>query len=280
MGRRRLETYEDYDRALRQGFGCGEFKTYTPWHRVQDFGSKGQSSKIPGITVHRPHHVLSNIEKALFLHIERDKTVIDIREQFPILPLCLTEAIANEIGIKHPRTRSRKAPWVISTDILATRGKEGAETYHAYAGKNSIDLLNRRTMELLELERLSCLALGMTWHLATELQFDENVTSNLDWASEVLRGRVKRKRAAGLSDDLKYSVAQSISVGAHALPVLIGRIATDFQIDEGLALLALRVAIWENLIDVDLTVPIQRSGTVVVTKRAVETRKGACRAVG
>lgn len=280
MGRRRLETYEDYDRALRQGFGLGELRNYKPWHRVQDFGSKGQSSKIPGILIHRPHHLLSNVEKALFLHVERDKTVLDIREQFPILPLCLTQAIADEIGIKHPRNRSRKAPWVVSTDILATRGTENAKTYHAYAAKMSTDLLNRRTMELLELERLSCLALGMTWNIVTNLQFDKNVVANLDWSSEVLRGRLKKKEAGEISDELKLAVAQSIEVGTHAYPILVASISADFQVDEELASTILRIAIWEDLIGVDLTLPIQRSGIVHVTRRAESENQEAMNAVG
>lgn len=42
MGRgRKLETFEDYSRALKGKYGLGEGKNYKPWLRVQDVKSEG-----------------------------------------------------------------------------------------------------------------------------------------------------------------------------------------------------------------------------------------------
>lgn len=49
MGRgRRLETFEDYSRALKGKYGLGEGKDYKPWLRVQDVKSRGIRSQIYG----------------------------------------------------------------------------------------------------------------------------------------------------------------------------------------------------------------------------------------
>lgn len=47
MGRgRRLETFEDYSRALKGKYGLGEGKDYKPWLRVQDVKSKGIRAQV------------------------------------------------------------------------------------------------------------------------------------------------------------------------------------------------------------------------------------------
>lgn len=88
MGRgRKLETFKDYSRALKGKYGLGEGKNYKPWLRVQDVKSKGIRSQIYGRKTQRIHHLLSSIESQLFYLNEFSDSVIDIREQFPLLPV-------------------------------------------------------------------------------------------------------------------------------------------------------------------------------------------------
>jgi hypothetical protein len=100
---RKLEALNDYRRALKQKYGVGEGQDYKPWLRVQDVKSRGLSSKIQGIKVAREHHTLSQLETEFFYLAEFSDSVIDIREQFPLLPLNLSFKIAQTFEIEHPR---------------------------------------------------------------------------------------------------------------------------------------------------------------------------------
>ena len=84
---RKLEDLADFQRALRNKYGLGEGDSYKPWLRVQDVRSQGNSGKIQGIKVNREHHMLSEHESCFFYIAEFCDSVIDIREQFPLLPL-------------------------------------------------------------------------------------------------------------------------------------------------------------------------------------------------
>lgn len=53
---------------------------------VADVPSMGCSHKIPGVKVERIHHLLSDLERAYLLVCEFSEDVVDIREQYPLLP--------------------------------------------------------------------------------------------------------------------------------------------------------------------------------------------------
>jgi len=67
--------------------------------------SIGRSHKIPGIKIGRMHHVLS--DRLLVLEFQRN--VLDIREQFPLLPTELSERAATSLAIRHPTHRGTES---------------------------------------------------------------------------------------------------------------------------------------------------------------------------
>ncbi len=103
MGRgRKLESLEDFERALKNKYGIGQGLEYKPWLRIQDVKSKGVRSVIYGREAKREHHMLSSIESEHFQLAEFSNRVLDIREQFPILPLNFTQKVAKILGVEHP----------------------------------------------------------------------------------------------------------------------------------------------------------------------------------
>ncbi len=154
MGRRKLECIADYERALRNGFGFGCGEDYVPWYRAQDVPSRGRATKLPGITVHRQHHLLSDHEKRFFLCAEYQPSVIDIREQFPLLPIDLVERIADQAGIPCPKHRKSKDIRVLTTDFLLTISTQNGIRYYAVAIKPSSELRKTYVRQILDIERL------------------------------------------------------------------------------------------------------------------------------
>ncbi|WNV05843.1 hypothetical protein RP726_05360 [Candidatus Methylospira mobilis] len=100
---------------IREGRGAGRGSVYKPWLTVRDIPSEGRSHRIFGHKSQRTHHLLSDLELAVFLLLEWHVDTIEIREQFP---LCLetTRTLAEDAGIEHPAFQG--VTQIMSSDFL------------------------------------------------------------------------------------------------------------------------------------------------------------------
>lgn len=101
MSKRYSPSDEKFERWLKEGRGAGSHGNYKPWLTVWDLPSQGRSHRVYGHKVRRTHHLFSDLELAVFLMLEWQQDVIDIREQFP-LQRELTIEISDQNGIAHP----------------------------------------------------------------------------------------------------------------------------------------------------------------------------------
>lgn len=116
----RLMTQRKIDRKIKSGRGSGVRESYEPWIKVWDIKSKGVSHLVPGVKFHRSHHLLSNAERDYHLILEHNPSIIDIREQFPLLTQAETQAIASSLNYRHPKYPGTQVPVVMTTDFLIT----------------------------------------------------------------------------------------------------------------------------------------------------------------
>ncbi|WP_150570289.1 TnsA endonuclease N-terminal domain-containing protein [Pseudomonas fluorescens] len=182
MRGRRFTSKQDIERHIANGFGSGAGVGYVPWLRVQDVPSMGRSHKIPGVKVERIHHLLSDLERAYLLVCEFSEEVVDIREQYPLLPVESTQAIAKAIGVRYPRYKSTALPLVMTTDFLLTvRQPNGDFKSVARTIKYQQDLRedSLRTLEKLEVERRFWMSQGVDWAIVTEEMFTPDLIKNL-----------------------------------------------------------------------------------------------------
>jgi TnsA endonuclease N terminal/TnsA endonuclease C terminal len=180
MGRRRSKwTWKLISKRIAQGRGQGESSDYCPWLLVQDFASQGRSHRIKGLTVDRVHHLFSDLEvNAFFVFDLPLNNIIDIREQYPLLPLEETLDIAKRANIKHPVDPYTRVPIVLTTDFLLTIKRALIKTYHARAMKYEVDLDNPRVVEKFEIERRYWQARQVSWGYITEKSIPMQVVEN------------------------------------------------------------------------------------------------------
>ena len=69
-------------------------KDYQPFVKVADISSLGRSHRVFGHKTKRTHHLLSDLELAVFLLFEWHSNTEDIQEQFP-LDIDVTKQIAD-----------------------------------------------------------------------------------------------------------------------------------------------------------------------------------------
>ena len=169
------------DRFQKEGRGEGRLQDYKPWLTVRDVPSHGRSSRDKGWKTGRTHHFLSTLELLYYLTLEWSLTVVDIREQFPLLPIDDTLAIADSLGIKHPTHPKTKQPVVLTTDFYISLQNESGAFEHARTVKYAKDLSDRRILEKLEIERRYWEVRRVDWGIVTEYEIPETLARNVDF---------------------------------------------------------------------------------------------------
>ncbi|KPY54554.1 TnsA endonuclease N-terminal domain-containing protein [Pseudomonas syringae] len=186
MRGRSFKTQSDIDRHIEKGFGQGSQELYVPWLRVQDVPSHGRSRKVHGVKVDRLHHLLSDLEYGYLLVAEFSPEVLDIREQFPLLPVPTLQSIAHALSIRYPVYPGTKVPFVMTTDFLLTiKQPDGSTRLAARTIKYTESLKPskglERTLEKFQIERAYWTDRGVDWNIVTEKDLPAPLIQNLDW---------------------------------------------------------------------------------------------------
>ncbi len=174
--RQRGFTKAKYEKWLKENRGSGDGSKYKPWLTIQDVPSIGKCSRLRGIKTNRQHEFFSNNETNYFYIADFSDKIIDIKEQFPLLPIEQTLIIAEELGIRHPIDPSSKEPTVITTDFLLKlrEGKTICRTIKQYND------LTKRQIDKFEIERRYWEKKGVGWKIVTEREIDKIVANNIE----------------------------------------------------------------------------------------------------
>lgn len=162
---------------IKEGRGAGHGCDYKPWLTIRDVPSDGRSHRIFGHKCQRTHHLLSDLELAVFFILEWHKDTVDIREQFP-LRIEDTCAIADEAQIRHPDCRGMLH--IMSSDFLVDT-QDPQRPKFALQAKYSDTLQDTQIIEKLEIERRYWAQKSVPWMLVTEQDIPVTVFRNIDW---------------------------------------------------------------------------------------------------
>lgn len=114
-----------------------------------------------------------------FFIAEFSDNVIDIREQYPLLPQSDTLEIAKHLGIKHPIDPITKHPIVLTTDFLLTVRHGATDHLQAWSVKYLGDLVKPRTLDKEELQRRRWHHAGISWRLFTDRDITATQARNI-----------------------------------------------------------------------------------------------------
>ncbi len=167
------------EKRIKDGRGQGVGLEYKPWLTIQDVSSLGRSTRLKGIKIPRQYEFLSDLERNYFYLLEFSDSVVDIREQYPLLPIEETLVIANELGIKHPINPKTKEPEVITTDFVITTREDLKQVDVARTLKYKKDLIKERVLEKFEIERVYWERQGIDWGIVTENEVHKTMATNI-----------------------------------------------------------------------------------------------------
>jgi hypothetical protein len=179
MARRRFKsTPESIARRIAEGRGQGVGCNYLPWHEVQDFPSRGVIHRPFGLKSKRVHHLFSDLEFRVFLIYDLLPCILDIREQYPLLPLEETLEIARKLKVKHPVDPAIGYPVVMTTDFLLKLKLRRQLLFHARTIKYSEDMDDLRVQEKFMIERIYFCRREIDWGYVTEQDVPVELAEN------------------------------------------------------------------------------------------------------
>lgn len=184
MSKRKRNNSSDskIEKWIKEGRGQGEGSSYKPWLNIQDVASYGYATRDLGWKTKRIHHFLSQLELHYMYTLEWSPSVIDIREQYPLLPLERTLEIAEDLGIEHPRENGKHGPFkVITTDFfLITQNESGLKTVvRSIKPVNNLDV---RELEKFDIEKRYFHENGIDdWGIVTDADIPKGFIHNFEW---------------------------------------------------------------------------------------------------
>lgn len=240
------------NRRIKEGRGKGTLRDYKPWVTINDYPSKGRSTRIQGIKTGRLHHLMSDMEKYFFYLCEWDSNVIDIREKFP-LDRGLTFEIAENLKIKHPTVDDGDEPSVITTDFLITYN----DVTYVNRREMAIDIVSskyledKRYIELLELQRRYWKSKDISFYIVTEKEIDLIVAKNIQWFHSYYFNidESNFKDYETIID----CIVQAISDSDEIILDVLNRVDWELSLEEGTSLSIFRTLLAHKTISVDIT---------------------------
>ncbi len=244
---------------IRRGRGIGSGKAYVPWLKVRDVPSKGTSSQIYGIRTHRTHHLLSQLEAIYFLILERDESVLDIREQYPILDIAKTLEITSSLGVRHKYQRGKPEPFTI--DFLLTVKTAKGHTTVARSIKPYKDLQSEPIRRKLAVEAEWCGQNDVSWKAVDTRKFDDTMLQVLRFIRGWYRLRYQpnERAAQRFTDAFLSNYRRNVS-----LSELLDATGHRLKIDRHEAESLFKYSAWSKRIPVSFKSPLKLASPLII----------------
>jgi len=272
----RGRTENALQKRIKNGYGQGIGSNYKPFLKVRDVSSSGRSTIILGNKTGRLHHFFSDMETFIFVLAEYNSDVVDIREQYALLPPDITQQIAKDYGIKHSTYKSG-IPIVMTTDFVITRHVGNSLTDHAICVKpsefiNPNDPKNYRTLEKIYIESEYWMTMGIPWYIYTEKDIPITKAKNLlriypyinakelDWVNDYIFSFVDF-----FNENWKYD---------QRLDDILLRVSDQMGLDKNHCFVMFARAVWKQLLCVDLDSELIYHRYPVIRKKSQVPGKG------
>jgi hypothetical protein len=248
------------ENRIKNGYGQGIGKEYKPFIQAHDnkVASEGWLTRHLGWKTNRIHHTLSEHERKYLYYLEWLDVVVDIREQFPLLPLSRTEEIAKQLGIKHAHVDG--VPVVMTTDFVITL-KTSNGLIDSVRTVKPASKLTKRTLELFEIERRFFVEQGIDWGIILDNKLPKTLISNVEWIYEAkyldTRPSVDEELVNLISDALLKRIHHD--EGETAISKICLRCDSEFGIERGTSMFILKHMLAIKKWGTDMNVMIKQS---------------------
>lgn len=258
MAKRRTKWNEDkVERFIKEGRGQKENEEYKPWFRTQDFPSMGVATRVFGKTTNRIHHFFSNTQLYYFYLLDFEKSVIDIREHYPLLDLLETLGDTSDLNLDKFADKENKTPYVLTTTFLITTiSSKGKEECVARSIKYASELSKKSTLLKLELERKYWDFKGIDWGIVTNKDINMVRAKNIEWLHSAIGRNDYTEFSQGDFENLLDGLLCRLKDNSDSIRDILSGFEQDYEVDKGVGLLLFKHMVANRLIMVNMDKPI------------------------
>lgn len=247
------------DKWLKEGRGSGIGADYKPWLKIQDVSSLGRSTRLKGIKTNRQHEFLSDLERNYFYLTEHSALVVDIREQFPLLPPEETIVIADELGIRHPTEPKTGEPIVMTTDFVLTidNGQDVFEVAHTIKMKD--ELLDENVLKKFEIEREYWKRKDVDWGVVTDEEIPKAMARNISYIHDyydIQDYEVFQSMDEQHIGDLSLSLMQRLLNNKNSIRTITNEFESDTHLPVGSGVTLFYYLLAQKIIVIDMLKPL------------------------
>lgn len=256
------------DKMIKEGRGQGTGSEYKPWIRIQDVPSLGRSTRLKGIKTGRQHEFLSDMETNYFYLLEYAENVVDIREQFPLLPLEDTILISEELGIQHPQNPQTGEFIVMTTDFFITINSNNKLYEVARTIKAKDELINRRILEKFEIERIYWQKRNIDWGIVTDNEIDKVIAHNISFVysyNDIKNLDCFYQISKIELQDLVYEFIKRVIDNNRTIREICSQFDNDMSLEKGSGLSILKYLIINKIVSIDITKKIDVNDIIAFT---------------
>ncbi|MBE2213510.1 MAG: TnsA endonuclease N-terminal domain-containing protein [Opitutaceae bacterium] len=230
MPRKKPTIAEQNQRRALEGRGSGTGADFLPWVTCHDFHSRGVRVRARCALTGRMHFLLSNLEFTAFIWLLSDPTVTDIQEQYPLLPLKATLAIAEELKLVHSGLYQGDDPTVMTTDFLVTRQADGRETKTAYTVKKARAAQSHHFKRKFRIEERFWQNVGVSLKTLTEHDLPFSAVRSAEWILQAGWPYF----LADVSFERRLEIAGEVAVRCAGSEDMLADVAAQVDADLGL----------------------------------------------
>lgn len=244
------------DEMIKEGYGTGVGSEYKPWIKIQDVPSLGRVTRLKGIKTNRQHELLSDMERNYFYLLEYSDRVIDIREQYPLLPIEDTISIADELGINHPQNPKTSEYVVMTTDFFITISTNDIIKTVARTIKSKDDLLDKRIIQKFEIERVFWEKREIEWGIVTEEEIDKTIAHNISFIQgykDIRNVDSFREMEVIEIKDLIYEFIKRIVDDKRSMRLICLDFDNDMNLEKGSGLSIFKYLIINKIVEIDIS---------------------------
>lgn len=263
-----------------EGYGQGTGADYQPWVRVESISSLGRSRRVWSAKTARTHHLLSDVEYNLFLALEWQQDIIDIREQFP-LDRGLSQDIARNLSIRHPFYPGTQVPTVMTVDFLITKQVGTERVLEAFNAKRDEEAEDEASLLKLEIQRTYFEQMAVPHHVIYHSQIPKRNVTNIDWIRDALVKPGEHEPRPGYFGTLSARMATEITQMGSS-PLTLAAYGTDFEsrhgLERGMGLRVARLLMHDRVLKANLSAP--DLATELMSTFVVTGQHGKLRSIG
>lgn len=240
--------YPPYLRArIRRGLGVGAGPDYKSWRNIDNTGTTGTAVVVHGIRVDRRYEILDERARTYFFLLEREESIVDIREKWPILDIDRTLELAAKFEVRHPLRDI--APEPLCIDFLLKEALRSGFAYRATILINSIKKIDDRRQRLLRVQQQWCQEHAIDWTLVDTSSLDKTVLDSLRFIRSWHRHRLvpNQERADSFARTFLHGYERNV-----VLQVLVETARKRLRLPPDAALDLFRYCAWSHRIPVSL----------------------------